>query len=403
MTAICPAGGPSGPKSGTSLFINLAQGGSSLLASRSSWGWLSRFAPVLGVIPIDASAFCGTDPPGFQSLTGEELQSLLSADVFSTVAASAREKLRDNILTMAWYEFCECTGGGTPAEPSAETPPADLPVVIRPSAQACATQSSGVLHFGAGVPGRNVNVVGVVALDGSSGMLIPAGATLMRLTLTMIADGAVHSPVSFAYKYWPNDIDAAIRIATAYSFPSPPSGTVVVDFDVPVNAYKLTLAAQSAINDQTDDISARIDFYCGVSPGDDVDNCTPDYVNNALLQQIYEIVTLIQRQAAPFAFIEGAAHAGLTGDGELTVEGLIGWRIELTTVPDYIGRRGDDPEVLFDAAWWTWGTDDGLGRLEPVRYRGALVLPPAAGAMTRVAYVLSAGVVATLTELKREP
>jgi len=62
------------------------------------------------------------------------------------------------------------------------------------------------------------------------------------------------------------------------------------------------------------------------------------------------MVTLIQRQAAPFGYVPGAIHAGLTGTGVIAIQGLIGCKVDITTLPTQLGdlrlaRRTFRPRV----------------------------------------------------------
>jgi hypothetical protein len=145
------------------------------------------------------------------------------------------------------------------------------------------------------------------------------------------------------------------------------------------------------------------DVYCnGANPGA-VTNCGLDPRIVPLLERIGQLVELIQRQAVPFAYVEGDVHSGLTGNGELDVQGLIGVLLELTTVPQYVGLEDGTPDVVFDAGWLNWGNADGYSAREQIRSVDFLSLPAVAGQYTKLAYSLTPGVVATITELVREP
>lgn len=121
------------------------------------------------------------------------------------------------------------------------------------------------------------------------------------------------------------------------------------------------------------------------------------------LEQIRDLVTLIQRQEVPFGFIDGTAHSGLTGSAQLTVSGLLGIRVDLTTIPAYVGRIDGQPIVYFDVGYVSLGTTAGFQRRELLRHDPQYVFSGEAGLYTRVAYTFPPGVVATITELLREP
>jgi hypothetical protein len=115
------------------------------------------------------------------------------------------------------------------------------------------------------------------------------------------------------------------------------------------------------------------------------------------------MVTLIQRQAAPFAYVYGTNHTALSGSGALDVSGLIGCSVDVTTLPNSYGRAGGVPEELFGLGFVTLGTIDGYETSRHIDHDGTLFLPPGAGAYTKIGYSLSPGVVVSIRELVREP
>lgn len=149
-------------------------------------------------------------------------------------------------------------------------------------------------------------------------------------------------------------------------------------------------------------VSATLSQRGLTSPGNTL--CCADPALLALLPNILQMVTLVQRQSAPFAYVYGANHVGLTGDGELAVSGLIGVSIDVTTLPSSYGRSAGTPEHLFDVGFVTLGTSDGWSTTKRIDADGSLVLPgSAAGAFTRVGYTLRPGVEVSIRELVREP
>jgi hypothetical protein len=115
------------------------------------------------------------------------------------------------------------------------------------------------------------------------------------------------------------------------------------------------------------------------------------------------MITLVQRQAVPFAYVPGTVHAGLSGAGELDIFGLIGIKATITTLPDALGRAGTQPTELFDAGFLTFGTTDGFPTSFRLNRTDLLALPPRCSAYTKLDYDLAPGVVVTITELLREP
>jgi hypothetical protein len=121
------------------------------------------------------------------------------------------------------------------------------------------------------------------------------------------------------------------------------------------------------------------------------------------LSWLYSLLTLIQRQALPYAFINGAPSTGLTGDGTVSVSGITGLLVTLTSVPSVWGWTNDVPRrsipkvgaIAFSTAA---GNDDE----RQVHYDAQLVLQPPPST-TSVRYSFRPGVTATVTPLLREP
>jgi len=175
---------------------------------------------------------------------------------------------------------------------------------------------------------------------------------------------------------------------------------------IPANSVAIWAISQKAstitgVLSQTITISA----YCnGGGPGRSVAACCPpDLLAVGMLKQVLETVTLLQRQIAPFAYVPGTVHTGLSGDNVLTVTGLIGLQVDVTTLPGRAGLVVGDPTTYFDLGWINLGTADGFTHRDRITSQHYLTFPPDMGAMTRVGYSIPADTVVTITELLREP
>lgn len=113
-------------------------------------------------------------------------------------------------------------------------------------------------------------------------------------------------------------------------------------------------------------------------------------------------IDLIQRQIVPFAYIPGTSHNGLQGSGSFAVQGILGLRVSLTSVPAYLGVKGTASPTIFEAGYITVGTPDGDLRSEPI-YKEQYVMLDISPAVTSVTYDLAPGVTASILELVREP
>lgn len=150
-------------------------------------------------------------------------------------------------------------------------------------------------------------------------------------------------------------------------------------------------------------------IYLGLDWTNDVVNpnvnpcCPPDPTTQALLDAILAMVTLVQRQSAPFSYVYGDDHTGLTGNGSFGVSGILGVSVDVTTLPGNYGQDAGTPTQLYDVGFVTLGTADGYSTSRRIDHDGTLLLPPAAGAYTTVGYTLSPGVQVSIRELIREP
>ena len=97
------------------------------------------------------------------------------------------------------------------------------------------------------------------------------------------------------------------------------------------------------------------------------------------------------------------AHTGLSGAGALSISGLLGVKINVSTLPAPIGREGTSPTEYFDMGWITFGTPDGYPQSYRLEREDQLILPARCSAFTELAYDLRPSVVITVTELVREP
>jgi hypothetical protein len=186
-----------------------------------------------------------------------------------------------------------------------------------------------------------------------------------------------------------------------------PAGYASVTASVPADKVSFRVYSSSNSVDLVNynDIPITVEFFCGAGGGGlaPVPCCPPDPSLTAMLASIATAVELIQRQVAPFATVDGAAHAGLTGEGRIDVQGLLGVRVDLTTVPGYQGVQAGDVDAIYNAGWINWGDPSSFRPREWIQTSPTLSTPPLAGMYTRLSYSLNPGFVATITEVKREP
>lgn len=116
-----------------------------------------------------------------------------------------------------------------------------------------------------------------------------------------------------------------------------------------------------------------------------------------------ELVTLLQRYKAPFAYTEGARHPNLTGENEFLIPRLVGLDISVTARSGAEKTHLGNPTYVYDLGWIAiWDANGLLQELRLTRDR-MIWLPEKQTEATRFAYALRDGVTIEVTELEAEP
>lgn len=394
MTALC-GGGTSAPTVGASAVTLLASGFIAVALDRFGAGWLKWVIPFLSFPELTLSTFCAGDPPAIPTFTSAESKALLNLQLGADFD-SGLAKFGDLVEHLAWYDLCHCTSGSLTALPAAAAPPAGTPIYTPAAPQAAAACSSGSLVF------SQDNTVSSTNNNLSPTFLPwPAGATSLRAHLvTAPASGAATFSLQLL-------AFSANQAPLSYPPVSIPAGAQDVTF-----YYQLPFGC-TGVNERTSLVSGtgltsfnyHFDVFCNGAPpsGTIVPCCPPDPATEIQLESILRMVTLIQRQSVPFAYVPSTVHTGLSGAGTLAISGLLGAKIAMTTLPGPLGRAGSFPLEIFDAGFITFGTPDGYPSSYRLEHDPQLILPPRCSAFTQLAYDLHPGVVVTITELLREP
>ncbi len=392
MTALC-SGGPSAARTGFG--ASVAVGPFAIGALMNNWGtpWAVAAASYLGLVTYDLNQFCITDPPALPTLTGADYFNLVS---FGDPAAHllAVKKFEDWIGYRFWWDFCECTSVGTPAVPSPPARPVTWPTIDPIAAPVGAQQCH---TFGVTSPQSPEGSAGGNTFDR---ILYGPEATSLVLTARHTLVGVGPHQDTFIELYWRNAGGTILSIQHqlippdgfdhTYTFGLPPTSADVI--------CNVSYAATS-----TDTMNLYGYLVCGGNPGLPSDCCPPDPLLLAQVNSILEVVKLIQRQAAPFGYVYGANHTGVTGHGSFAASGLIGVSVDVTTVPAGASSEDGTPVQYFDLGYVTLGTADGYSTSRRIDHDGTLFIPGSAGLYTAIGYTLGAGVVADIRELVREP
>jgi hypothetical protein len=463
MTALC-GGGTSSPQAGVEDVIVIGANGLQIFGLIPGMEWLQAIGIAGGaLLPITLANLCATDPPAMPTFTLAEVIAATTNQFASPDWLSFNLKVRDVVLNLSWHKWCKCDTGAQPAAATAPTAPSGYAVLNSPSQGFCLPMKAAnvkVLNLWNGTtnvaPPANWNTE---AFDDSAwataqvastvntfgGPITPLSGYSAAGAIQQIEGGCATpadpvapwiAPTSgkenFLFR-WHFDLPqfsyADIRVTQQWGYQAGggwSSGAVYVNgsaggtiftnvagwgsqiqrFRVgrnlmagyvnSANAAATTWGTGGWISEYIQQKGIGLPYTTGV-------NCCPtDPAIIAMLQRIQDQVDLVQRQVAPFSYIPGASHTGLTGTGEFNVQGLLGLAVDVTTLPARAGRLVGTPDVTFDIGWLTAGTADGWVLEHRIRSDGFLWLPYGMSAMTRVGYTIPADTVVTIKELKRE-
>ena len=420
MTAIC-GGGTSSAQSGfaQSLFVGPSMIGA--LLNNIPTLWAVPLAGYIGAVTYDLSTFCPADPPAVPTITAADVFGLL--DVYNpALNVPAGEKFQQLIGAYLWYLVCKCDSVATPAPPAAPAAPSGMPAInptlVPPiSSSGCydvtQTQQDSQNSF-ITVAGSPIylltpdyfNVLGPLVVPYTAtnvqSYAIPSGATQFAFTIHTISGGPSTDHGGIIKVGWWTSAGAANG---ATFIDAPPNGSTTAHTPVAVPAGTAYITVAQDGQDWTGDwlYTLELRFFCGTTaPVTEQPCCPPDPQLSARLDAILGLVTTIQRQIAPFAYVAQSPVTGLSGNGHISVQGVIGARVTITSFPSNVGLEDGDPNVVWDAGWVNFGDASGYASRQFISASPITFFPAAAGQFTRIGYSLSSGVTATITPLVRE-
>lgn len=416
MTALC-GGGASGPKP-TNAGVSYLTGNAlenilqDIFGLSEAWAGVIVFAAAQSV---DWSTLCASDPPGIGVLTGTEVLDILASPW--DITQPAFQKLQNMILTGLWYYGCQCTGATTPAPPSWPTYPTGAPQVNPTNTP---TQGGDCLHI-AGAhtftdPGAHpvdlspyfFGTTTQVAVTGhpyglTDAYVIGAGNTTFTInTETLDNPGNPVNSGEIDIEWF----DQSGAHLAGRTLQAGPSGTIgPATLPVTANAYSASIycAFGSVSPSTTMSYAADIQFHCPNAAVPQQPCCPPDTSLNGTLQQILNFVSAIYSSipAAVNSLSEGTVHSGLTGAGNFVPAATtIACKVAFT-VPSSYGEKFGDPITAFDIGWITTSAVEGNYQPRRLQHNPELIIFDKF--VDQVHYTLSAGVVATITELSRGP
>jgi hypothetical protein len=334
------------------------------------------------------------------ALTSAESDALNNYAFTSADFLSGIGKIAAVVQNLIWIDACQCTSG-TLAPPTPPAPPTELTITQVPTPPAvvpcysvdytdpiptCVTPPTGITGDQAQVQFNNTidsSVTGAALLVPFTTATTNTGVRQLlpgtnQLAYNFISGGTNH--VQLPHVVVANNPTSAIVKATS---------AFGVRDGCPVG---LVLIQRTL----------HVDFYCGGdSPGTvQLPCCPPDVVTQATLDAILRMVTLIQRQNVPFAYVAGTSHT-VSGNGQFAIAGLIGLSVAFTP-PAQLGSEAGDPTEYFSCGFVTTGDADGWHSSRRLDHTPTLILP-ISGSDTLVGYSLAPGMSAVITELSREP
>jgi hypothetical protein len=393
MTGPCSGTGVGVAKAGFSALQYVGPGAiGGALAGLSGWQGAAVGAAI-GALTYELATFCPGGPPAQPTFTVADVAALLTP-ITSPDYIAAAAKFRDFLGAVFWPVFCECSGG-TSVAPAPSTYPSGGPQV-QPSGSGAPTPCLSLSHltFTGSLTTPN-DIVSMLAVHGKPQLLHA------HIDTTTAGSGPF-STLTLQFSYTPQQFGTRVNFGAVRTIVA----NQVYDFyeQLPVvDAYSTQITATWVSGTNGTSTFTTLENFCNGGPFAATPCCPPDNALQAQLDQILSMITLIQRQAVPFAYVPGTVHTGLSGNGTISINGLIGAKVDVTTLPSRFGLRGASPVEYFNLGFITFGTADGFPSSYTLDHDPMLLLPARCSAYTELDYDLSPGLVVTITELLREP
>lgn len=396
MTAVC-SGNPSvaKPAFAASVFIGPAAIGG--LLNNIPTPWAVGLGALIGGVTYELTTFCTSDPPAVPTLTAADALALLNP-IDPKAKSDAVLKVEQLIGAYAWYQLCDCTVVATPSPPSAPSKPTGWPDINPPQFPGVVTTPCKSVLLGPGT------VTGTQSFSRSGLNSLGLVPTYVRFTCTnaVVSGGGVS--IQFDLKQQTRTSPLTTLVTDSRTLG--PGTTQAFSIPVKTDAFNFIVDVTGLGGAGVSNDSCLIELFCNgdVPGGAQTPCCPPDLSLAQQVKSILDTVTLIQRQIVPFAYVPGPVHTALSGTGSFTIANpIIGLKIDLTTIPNYIGDLAGTPDRIFDVGFVSVGDLDGYWFNRRLAMPKTVWFPKAAGAITKIGYTLQPNVIASITELVREP
>jgi len=393
-------------KPGTADDIILTSAILEAMAAGYGFGWL--LAPFIGAaastLNLHLPSFCASDPPVDPGVSGADLLALATIGP-GPLTADAADRVTQLLERYAWYTFCECASVTTPAAPAPPSQPSGTPAIDPgqqvgyPAVQPCMEYGIASLTVNVG-GGLNVNTFLYKDFDGTN-FGAPINVTSMQCKLTVTQTTGSGSSVRIRFQQ--QDANSVVVQTDTKLVVNGTTNSLLVQR----NALSVNVFVDLLVTGGSGSVTwsnAYFDLFCDGQQPNGVASpcCPPDPILSSKLDVLLQMVTLIQRQSVPFAYLTGTVHSGLTGTGSIAVTGILGVLLNVSA-PVRAGVDVGTPDTNWDLGWINFGDSNGYEDRIWLRGTSQILIPPTAGLFTVVGYTLTPGVTLALTELVREP
>jgi hypothetical protein len=418
---VCPGGGPAQKRPGVSDLLQITgDSAAGAIAAAGGIGY-AIIAAVLAQFTYDALNNCQSDPPTPVALSSNEWLAVMLNQPILPDYEPGMQKLSVIVEFCLWWLNCQCVTGPQPLQPAVPAPPSGA--AVPPGSNACSTlqwagtptltrrSGSQVVGFlditpyvipNAGTPVATTDVNGNPINVYPIGPQKPTQLRVQASTSVLGADTAV--------QVWMGTIpgigtQTSCALGATNSTGNSTCDTGIQALNLSVATHWLFLIGTNSGdihgNGQAGPATATVSLYgnCGQPVG----CCPPDPQLLQLLNNIYSLVTLIQRHETPFAYVLGPVHSGLSGSTTLTIPaGLLGLRVHVDTFPPYFTQQPGTPTWYSGLGFLSVGDANGWWWTDALKVNPWLWFPESMPAFTQVGWNLPPGQVISITELQAE-
>lgn len=340
MTAVC-GGGASSPKPLTEAVVAYSYGRIAQLLVEFGLSEFSPLIPLVGLLPVVASAFCAIDPPPVTAMTTAEADALLQLKLGADFD-SGLGKLTSIVLNALWYDICQCNAPPQPVHTPTTFPSGAI--VLTPPKPETAN------------PCRVIDARTDIVLHGTENLTfifsgqLPPGAGMAHITGNVVAVGGPGT--SFTFTWYQVDYSSAV-IATDTFGPVAPGSSAAIDVTLLPTCKELSMRATGDGSANTSNPEgSRFDIYCGADTPTSTRSpcCPPDDATFGALSSILDIVRSMQRFYHPFAYNFGMTFGPFTGTGHVDLDRSIGVQVAIAHQGAGFVSPGN-PNYIYDQGW----------------------------------------------------